>query len=51
MYKTINTAVMEKILFDSMLFDDSNFAQIKMTDGTLNSCSAMHVEILQCNNE
>ncbi|AKK14250.1 pentapeptide repeat-containing protein [Escherichia coli] len=45
MYKTnFNFAIMEKILFDNCILDDSNFAQIKMTDGTLNSCSAMHVQ-------
>ncbi|EFA3909370.1 pentapeptide repeat protein YjcF, partial [Escherichia coli] len=45
MYKTnFNFAIMEKILFDNCILDDSNFAQIKMTDGTLNACSAMHVQ-------
>ncbi|HDX6363630.1 TPA: pentapeptide repeat-containing protein, partial [Escherichia coli] len=37
-------AIMEKILFDNCILDDSNFAQIKMADGTLNACSAMHVQ-------
>ena len=47
MYKTnFNFAIMEKILFDNCILDDSNFAQIKMTDGTLNACSAMHVQFV-----
>ncbi len=45
MYKTnFYYAIMEKILFDNCILDDSNFAQIKMADGTLNACSAMHVQ-------
>ncbi len=35
---------MEKILFDNCILDDSYFAHVKMTDGTLNACSAMHVQ-------
>ncbi len=35
---------MEKILFDNCILDDSYFAHVKMTDGTLNACSAMHFQ-------
>ncbi|EFC3469315.1 hypothetical protein CTR31_004079 [Escherichia coli] len=52
MYKTnFYYAIMEKILFDNCILDDSNFAQIKMADGTLNACSAMHVQFYNCSNE
>lgn len=35
---------MEKTLFDNCILDDSYFAHVKMTDGTLNACSAMHFQ-------
>lgn len=44
MYKmNFNFAIMEKIFFDNCIFDDLNFAQIKMIDGILNLCFAMYV--------